>query len=174
MLAVLIRVETPDDYASIADVVESAFGERAVAEMTEAIRASDGYVPGLAFVADDAGVVGHTMLSYLWIEGTDFRVLQLGPMAVRPDRQRQGIGSALIRSALRAAGERGDPLVLVEGVPGYYPRFGFRSASKLGLLRPHEDIPNAAWMAIPLSAYNSAIQGRVVYPPWFPQPAQLA
>ena len=81
-----IRLEIADDYPSIAHVVESAFGDRIAAEMIEAIRASDGYVPDLAFVAEDAGVVGHTMLSYLSIEGLDVRVLQLGPMAVRPDR----------------------------------------------------------------------------------------
>lgn len=166
-----VRVETPDDHASIAGVVESAFADRAVAEMTAAIRASDGYVRELAFVAEDGGVVvGHTMLSYLSIEGTQRRVLQLGPMAVRPDRQRQGYGTALVRTALRAADERREPLVLVEGVPSYYPRFGFRSASELGLLRPHDSIPDVAWMAIPLTAYEPSLRGRVVYPPWFPPP----
>ena len=165
----IIRVEKPDDYESVADVVESAFGDRAVVELTEAIRASDGYVPDLAFVADDGGVVGHLMLSYVSIEDTAFRVLQLAPMAVRPDRQRQGVGVALIRRALSAADERGEPLVLVEGVPDYYPRFGFRPASELGLLRPYESIPEAAWMAIRLSAYDPSIRGRVIYPAWFPR-----
>jgi putative acetyltransferase len=166
-----VRVETADDYAGIAGVVEAAFGDTAVAEMTAAIRASDGYVRELAFVAeDDGGLIGHTMLSYLWIEGTERRVLQLGPMAVRPDRQRQGIGTALVRTALRAADERREPLVLVEGVPSYYPRFGFRPASELGLLRPHDSIPEAAWMALPLREYDPSLRGRVIYPPWFPPP----
>ncbi|MBW3593918.1 MAG: N-acetyltransferase, partial [Actinobacteria bacterium] len=135
------------------------------------IRASDAYVSELAFVADEDGdVVGHTMLSYLALEGTDVRVLQLGPMAVRPDRQRQGIGSALVEAALRAADDRAEPLVLVEGVPAYYPRFGFRSASELGLLRPYAEIPDAAWMAVTLSRYDPSIRGRVLYPRWFPRP----
>ena len=165
----LIRVEIPEDYPTISAVVEAAFDDRAVAEMTEAIRASDAYVPELAFVADDGGVVvAHTMLSYLAIEGLAVRVLQLGPMAVHPDRQRQGVGSALVRTALEAADQRGEPLVLVEGIPRYYPRFGFQPASTLGLIRPHERIPEAAWMAIPLTAYDPSIRGRVVYPPWFP------
>jgi putative acetyltransferase len=60
--------------------------------------------------------------------------------------------------------------VLVEGIPGYYPRFGFVSATGLGLERPDERIPDAAWLAAPLSAYDPRVRGRVVYPSFFPGP----
>ena len=53
---------------------------------------------------------------------------------------------------------------LVEGVPSYYPQFGFRSASELGFERPDPRIPERAWMALPLAAYDPAVAGRVVYP----------
>ncbi len=69
-----------------------------------------------------------------------------------------------------AAHERSEPLILVEGVPSYYPQFGFRSATELGLLRPDERIPEAAWLALPLRAYDPALRGRVVYPSFFPPP----
>ena len=91
-------------------------------------------------------------------------------MAVRPDRQRQGIGTAVVRAAVAAADEHGEPLVLVQGVPAYYPRFGFVSATELGLERPDERISDRAWLALPLSSYDAEIRGRVVYPDFFPGP----
>jgi len=91
-------------------------------------------------------------------------------MSVRPDRQRQGVGSALVEAVVIAADERGEPLVLVEGVPAYYPRFGFRSAAAAGFEPPEPDIPDEAWMVLPLRAYDPALRGRVVYPPFFPPP----
>jgi putative acetyltransferase len=54
--------------------------------------------------------------------------------------------------------------VLVLGHPTYYPRFGFRPASLLGLYPPHPEIPDKAFMAVPLSAYDPAIRGRVLWP----------
>lgn len=169
-MAVVVRPERPEDTGEIAAVVAAAFDDEGVAALAAEIRASDGYVPDLAFVAEDAGrVVGFTMLSRVALE--DGRpLLCLTPMAVRPDRQRQGVGAALVRTALAAAEQRGEPLVLVEGVPAYYPRFGFRSATALGLERPDDRIPDAAWMALPLGAYDAAIRGRVVYPAFFPPP----
>jgi putative acetyltransferase len=91
-------------------------------------------------------------------------------MSVRPDRQRQGVGRALVGAALGAADDRGEPLVLVEGVPSYYPQFGFLPASELGFERPDPRIPEAAWMVRPLRAYDPALRGRVVYPAFFPPP----
>lgn len=166
----MIRRERSGDEAEVAQVIEAAFGDRSVAEFAAAIRASDSYEPELAFVTEiDREIVGHTMLSRVGLEGHS-DILVLTPMSVRPDRQRQGIGSALVQTALAAADERGEPLVLCEGVPAYYPRFGFRSATELGLLRPDERIPDAAWMAAPLGGYDPALRGRVVYPPFFPGP----
>ena len=170
-MAVGIRRERPEDAEAVFAVVEAAFGDRSVAEFAERIRASAGYVPELAFVADEDGeIVGHTMLSYVAVENHERRLLNLTPMSVRPDRQRRGIGIALVRTAVAAADERGEPLVLVEGVPDYYPRFGFRSATELGLERPDSRIPDAAWMALPLRAYDSKLRGRIVYPAFFPPP----
>jgi putative acetyltransferase len=170
-MGIVIRQERPGDERAVSMLVEAAFGDRSVAEFTESIRASDGYVPELTFVGEDDGeVVGYTMLSYVEVDGLDKRILVLTPMAVHPDRQRRGIGAAIVRAALAAADERSEPLVLVEGVPAYYPQFGFESATALGLERPDERIPDEAWLAIPLRAYDPSIRGRVVYPPFFPGP----
>src|SRR4029453_13095308 len=97
-----------------------------------------------ALVAEDEGeIVGYVMFSYAELaEGG--RVLMLSPLGVRPDRRRQGLGSRLVEEGLRRARERGEPVVIVEGDPRYYSRFGFRRASELGLDDPHEGIPGGA------------------------------
>jgi putative acetyltransferase len=89
----------------------------------------------------------------------------LSPLVVRPDRQRTGIGTALVQEGLRLSSERDEPLVIVEGDPRYYSRFGFVAASELGLERPYEKIPEAAFQAQPLPGYVERVRGRVVYPP---------
>jgi putative acetyltransferase len=170
-MAVRIRQERSEDTREISEVVEAAFGDRSVAVFTEAVRASTGYVPELTFVAEESGsIIGFTMLSYVPIQDRPEPVLILTPMAVAPDRQREGTGAALVRAAIAEADARGEPLMLVEGVPEYYPRFGFRSASSLGLEPPDERIPEEAWLSLPLRAYDPAVRGRVVYPRFFPGP----
>jgi putative acetyltransferase len=170
-MALVVRRERPEDVCEISEVVAAAFRDASVADFTDSIRASAGYVPELTFVAEENGeIVGFTMLSHVEIAGLDRELPILTPMAVRPDRQRQGVGTTVVRAAVAAADERGEPLVLVEGIPAYYPRFGFVSATALGLERPDERIPDQAWLALPLRAYDPGIRGRVVYPPFFPGP----
>jgi putative acetyltransferase len=172
-MALVVRRERPEDEREISEVVAAAFRDASVADFTESIRASAGYVPELTFVGEeeDGRIAGYAMLSYVGLAGGPVdRLLTLTPVAVRPDRQRRGVGAAVVRAAVSAADERGEPLVLVEGIPAYYPRFGFMSATALGLERPDERIPDQAWLALPLSAYDPSIRGRVVYPSFFPGP----
>jgi putative acetyltransferase len=166
-----IRQERPEDAAEIARVIDAAFGDTETSAFTESLRGWEGYVPELTFVGEDGGeIVGFTMLTHVCLEGQERRLLILTPMAVRPDRQRQGIGAAVVRAALAAADARRDPLILCEGVPAYYPQFGFEPATPLGLERPDDRIPDLAWMAVRLRAYDPAIRGRVTYPAFFPPP----
>jgi putative acetyltransferase len=160
-----IRAETHLDRDGIAAVTRAAFGKEREVRMVEAIRASAGFVPDLSLVAEEDGlIVGHVLLSYVELAATGRRLLELGPISVLPDRQRRGVGSALVRKALRLADVRGEPLVLVLGHPAYYPRFGFRPASELGIAPPDPSIRNDAFMAIALRAYAPAIRGRVRFP----------
>ena len=165
----ILRAERPEDERELAALIDAAFKDTETSEFTAQLRASPGYVPELTFVADDDGeLAGFTMLSYVRAGAGD--VLILTPMAVRPDRQRSGVGKQVVRAAIAAADARAEPVVLVEGVPSYYPQFGFRSASELGFERPDPRIPERAWMALPLAAYHPAVSGRVVYPDFFPPP----
>jgi putative acetyltransferase len=162
---VTVRAERAEDHEAIASVVEAAFGSPDERRLVEAFRASAGYLPELALVAVVGGeVVGHVMFTLTELaDGTS--ILMLSPLAVRPDRQRAGIGSALVRKGLRSAARRTEPLVVVEGDPRYYTRFGFVAASELGLERPYEKIPIAAFQALRLPAYVEHARGRVLYPP---------
>ena len=162
-----IRPEADADHAAVAAVTAAAFGRQDEARLVDAIRACDDWVPELTLVAEDGGdIVGHVMYSYSALEGSDTPLLQLSPLSVLPARQNQGIGAALTRESLRLADERGEPLVVVLGHPTYYPRFGFRPASELGLL-PANPEWGPAFMAAPLSAYDASLRGRVTFAPPF-------
>ncbi len=168
---VVIRTEREADHPAIAEVVRGAFVRHPdeVASFVERIRASEEFVPELALVAeDDSGVIAHVMLSWVGVEGGSRpRILNLTPMSVRPDRQRLRVGSRLIRDALRRAEEAGEPAVVVEGIPAYYPRFGFERASALGFVPAHPKIPDDAFMVKRLPGYRADLAGRIVYPPAF-------
>jgi putative acetyltransferase len=169
--AVLIRPERDADHAAIAEVIRAAFVRHPdeVASFAERIRASEQFIPELALVAEDSsGVIAHVMLSWVGVEGASrTRILNLTPMSVRPDRQRIGVGSRLIRFALGRAEEAGEPAVIVEGVPAYYPRFGFERATPLGFLPAHPKIPDDAFMVKRLPGYTPDLAGRIVYPASF-------
>lgn len=95
-------------------------------------------------------------------------VLVLSPLAVDPAVQRQGIGSALVRAGLARADAMGESLVVLQGSPRYYPRFGFRDARTLGIEMALPDwAPPEAGMAYPLSVHHPAVRGRLVEPPAF-------
>ena len=166
-----IRNEQPGDEAPIAAVVEAAFGSPAEARLVDLIRASSGFWPELSLVAEDGDrLVGHVMISAATLEGggESRAIATLSPLAVAPDRQRQGIGAALVRAVTERADERGEPLVVLEGSPDYYGRLGFEPAAPQGITitLPSWAPPEAAQL-MRLGSYDPAMRGHVVYPPAF-------
>ena len=97
--------------------------------------------------------------------------LGLAPMAVAPEYQQQGIGSALVRSGLEHCRAAGYKAVIVLGHPRYYPRFGFVPASHFNI-RSQYDAPDEAFMALELEpGALGEIGGVVKYHPLFDQVA---
>jgi putative acetyltransferase len=102
------------------------------------------------------------LLSYVEIDPGAHLVLQLGPLAVLPSHQRRGIGSALVIEAVRATEACAEPLILIEGNPRYYERFGFRRSDESGIEAP-VGVDQQYFMVRPLTAYDPALRGRAVY-----------
>ncbi len=156
---------------AIATLVEAAFGQPSEARLVEALRASNCYIPELSLVAEVEGqVVGHVMITTAWFDDDGERrpVANLAPLAVAPEHQRAGVGSALMRAVIAASDERGEPLIILQGHPSYYPRFGFEHALPLGIVFDLPDwSPSEAGQVLRLAGYEPTMTGKVVYPPAF-------
>ena len=173
---VTIRAETSGDVPSIAAVVALAFGSEAEARLVARIRASAQFVPDWSLVAEVMGeVAGHVMISYATIvDGErERRVAMLSPLAVAPARQRQGIGSALVRAVTARADGAGEPLVVLQGDPAYYGRLGFEPAAAYGIEMPLPSwAPPEAAQVMRLESYDSTVRGRVIEPAAFDEVAE--
>ena len=145
----LTRPEAPNDIASVRSVVVAAFPTADEADLVDSLRRDPAWIDGLSMVAVDAAgaVVGHALLTRCFVD--EVEALCLAPCAVRPDVQRQGVGTAVITAAIEAARALGESLVIVLGHPAYYPRFGFRRASEAGI-QLSIDVPDDALMVLSL------------------------
>lgn len=161
-----VREETPPDHAAIREVNRLAFGTSLEGRLVDRLRGEGLLIASLVAVSGSC-VVGHILFSVLPIETGQgvIRAASLAPMAVLPEVQRTGIGSALVRRGLDVCRERGFPIVLVVGHPDYYPRFGF-SAEKARALE--SAYAGEAFQALELApGALDGVQGRVRYPEAF-------
>lgn len=130
----IIRPEQPDDIDSIRQVVELAFGRSDEARLVDALRENNKFTLSLVAVIDDK-VVGHILFTPVTIDSGDQSLVAIGlaPLAVLPELQSQGVGSALSKAGLDELRKQGHECVVVLGHPKYYPRFGFVPASRYGI-----------------------------------------
>jgi putative acetyltransferase len=147
-----IRGEHPEDAAQIAEINRLAFGREDEARLVERLRAAPQFDSQLSRVAVISGqIVGHILFSPCAVNNDDCATpaVCLAPMAVYPDHQRRGIGSALVRDGLRACRDLGHRIVTVVGHAAYYPRFGFEPAARFGIRSPFP-VPDEAFMVLAL------------------------
>jgi putative acetyltransferase len=132
-MATRIRPVRDGDFAALAAVNRAAFGRADEAQLVAALHTAGRN--SFELVAErDAAIVAHVLFSPVSIEhGDDGRALGLAPLAVLPDYQRQGIGTALARAALETLATSPYRAVVVLGDTAYYRRFGFGPASAAGL-----------------------------------------
>ena len=146
-MLVEIREERPGDVTAIRNLNKHAFGQHQEGNIVDALRSNGAVL--LSLVATLNGrVVGHIMYSPLFVGG-EVTGAALGPMAVLPEYQRQGIGSKLVAAGNQRLKDAGCPFVIVVGHADYYPRFGFRPASAHGIECEWE-VPDNVFMLLAL------------------------
>lgn len=164
----VVRVETEADREAVREINELAFGEAVEADLVDALRRGAG--PRISLVAEEGGrIVGHIFFSPVTVGegGAEFEALALGPMAVLPEFQRRGVGSALVREGLAQCLRLGHEVVFVVGHPEFYPRFGFVPARAKGLACEY-DVPDEVFMVAELRSGALAGRGGLVrYGPEF-------
>ena len=155
-----IREERPDDVATVREVNRRAFGQDQEGNIVDALRANGAAL--LSLVATlDGRVVGHIMYSPASVGGVAGAAL--GPMAVLPEYQRQGVGSRLVEEGNHRLKETGCPFVVVVGHADFYPRFGFGRAGARGVECEWE-VPDEAFMLLVLDeARMWGVSGLVKY-----------
>jgi putative acetyltransferase len=148
-----IRREATHDTLAVYEVNEQAFGGTAEANLVNAVRTREKKL--ISLVAVDGGkVVGHTLFSPMKVAGQpeNRTVIGLGPLAVLPDHQKQGVGSKLVRTGLKECRHAGFGVVAVLGHPAYYPRFGFAPGIRYGIKCEYADAPPEAFMVLELKS----------------------
>ena len=157
----IIRPENPGDEAAIHSVTELAFAGHPHSDGSEPLivdRLRKAGALAFSVVAEEEGkILGHAAFSRVQISDDAADWYGLGPVSVHPQRQGEGIGSALIRKGLdelRAIGAKG---CVVAGDPAYYGRFGFNRNDELVL----PDFPPDYFMALAL--HGSMASGIVTY-----------
>lgn len=164
----IIRPETPEDYAAIYALTEAAFAEMEHADGDEQdvaplLRKKEGFRPELSLVAEcDGQIVGHILFTEITIGGD--AALCLGPIAVLPELQGQGIGAALMEKGHEAARALGFSACVLAGHETYYPRFGYVTAGEYGIVLPI-DAPETCKMVKFLQEDGKQLRGTASIPP---------
>lgn len=146
---ILIRDERPADFPAVRVVYEQAFGRIHEAKLVEKLLMSSMALESL--VAEDEGrIVGHILFSPVTIDSWCGTVegMGLGPVAVLPEYQKQGVGSRLVNHGLSTLRAKSYPFVVVLGHPDYYPRFGFEPASWYRIKSQWDDVPDDAFLIL--------------------------
>ena len=142
-----IREERFGDVAAIRDVNKRAFGQDQEGDIVDALRSNGAALLSLVATLNDR-VVGHIMYSPISVGG-EIMGAALGPMAVLPEHQRQGVGSKLVEAGNRKIKDQGCPFIIVLGHSNYYPRFGFMPASNHGI-KCEWEVPDDVFMLLVL------------------------
>jgi putative acetyltransferase len=161
----VIRPESAGDYEAIRNILIAAFADHPYSRQTEhliveALRGAGAMT--VALVAEiDGKVAGHIAFSAAPIGGKDCGWFLLGPVAVWPEHQRQGIGSRLVEEGLKAIQALGAKGCVLVGDPAFYERLGFRNLPGLTM----KGIPPRNILSLPMA--EPIPQGPVTHHPAF-------
>lgn len=161
-----IRESQPGDRAAILALYPAAFPDEDLLPLLDQLLELKADILSLVALSDDA-LAGHVIFTHCRVDSDAASVALLGPLAVAPNRQRQGVGGALIRSGLQQLETGGTALVCVLGDPGYYGRFGF---TREDAVTPPNPLPaewDGAWQSLHLKQDHVPVSGMLEVPgPW--------
>ena len=161
-----IRESLPRDAKGIEQLYVDAFPEEDLLSLVSELQDIGQSVISLVGTRDRE-IVGHIIFTICRIEGEKDKVALLGPLAVTPSLQKQGIGSALVQSGFKKITNSNIGYVLVLGDPAYYSRFGFKTEDKVATPYPLPPEWHEAWQSIELSDAAVPHEGRLIVPePW--------
>jgi putative acetyltransferase len=179
-----VRGEKEADRETVYEINKLVFGSETEPKLITALRKGKSYIKGLSLVAvKEEKILGHAIFTRAFIvnRGRRFKCLVLGPMAVRPEFQKQGIGKKLIEEGFERAKELGFSAIAVLGHETYYPKFGFIPASQKNIKTSFK-VPDENFMIVELVPNAlKGISGMVEYPKEFlritadePKPTAIA
>ena len=164
-LGMKIRESVPKDREVLQKLCLAAFPDEPLWPLVTALLEWEGV---RSLVAEQSGsVLGHGLFTPCEVTGYEAPVALLGPLAVIPDRQRDGIGSRLIEAGIDQLTKAGFSHLFVLGDPAYYGRFGFQPDERVA---PPYALPEAwawAWRSLPLSRDVPSLTSTLSVPtPW--------
>jgi putative acetyltransferase len=168
--SVEIRASTPGDIVSFESLYPAAFPDEDLLPLVRSLLTESKSVLSLVATISDQ-VAGHVIFTNCGVTGSDIKASLLGPLAVAPASQRQGIGTTLVRAGLHELEGAGVSLVCVLGDPAYYSRHGFDVEMSV---EPPYPLPvewNEAWRSQYLGEVRQAVSGKLLVPSQWREPA---
>ena len=166
MAGFTLRKTDPTDRPQIPALYAAAFPDEDLVPLVQALLEEEAGVLSLSAISGEA-LVGHVLFTHGTLEGALETVALLGPLAVNPEHQRQGIGKALIAEGLACLKDAGVAEVLVLGDPAYYSRSGFHPHARITPPYPLPEAYLSAWQWLRLDGDSEPLQGQLVLPgPW--------
>lgn len=139
---IIIRIETPADYANTENLTREAFWNVYRPGCVEhyvlhCFRGKEDFVPELSLVMELGGtLIGHVMYVRSEINADDGRIIPVmtfGPISIAPEYKRKGYGTSLLRESMHRAALLGAGALAIEGNIGFYGKSGFVTASTMGI-----------------------------------------
>tara|TARA_R110002096_G_scaffold435828_1_gene663696 strand:+ start:3446 stop:3973 length:528 start_codon:yes stop_codon:yes gene_type:complete len=161
-----IRESEPRDVPLIKALYPMAFPDEDLLPLVKELLEGSSTVHSLVAIVE-GGLVGHIIFTVCEVAGKVDKVALLGPLAVAPAHQRQGIGSVMVKAGLTLMENAGVNHAFVLGDPAYYGRFGFEPDD--GVMPPYQlpDEWRGAWQSLSLNQNKTSLLGKlVVTKPW--------
>ena len=160
-----IREASPSDLEATLAVERAAFGSDIEANLVRDLLNDDSALPSLSLLAfEHDTAIGHILFTRAKFDPvSNLSISIMAPLAIIPEKQKQGIGTQLIQAGLNRLKGSATDLVFVLGYPAYYNRHGFEPAIPHGWHPPY-DLPekdNDAWMVQSLSSSLPSFDGPI-------------